>query len=154
MPSRSSELRDGAVRAMGIDFGRRRIGLAVSDPTRTIATPLETVVRRAGKRPPLARIERTAREWEVDHLVVGLPLDLSGEEGEWCAEVREMAGRLARSMQVGVSFVDERFTSVMAERALRDAGLPRGRRREKERVDAGAAQLILQRWLDAERRAG
>lgn len=133
---------------MGIDFGRRRIGLALSDPTRTLATPLETVERRAGKRMPLARIERVGREHEVERLVVGLPLDLEGTEGEWCAEVRSLGEQLGARLGVPVSFVDERMTSVRAERAVRKSGLPRRERERKGRVDAAAAQLILQAWLD------
>jgi len=137
------------VRALGVDFGRTRIGLAVSDPTGTIASPLDTVVRRASKRPPLKRIADTGRSWGVEHVVVGLPLALSGEETEWCAQVREMGRGLADRLEVEVSFVDERMTSVRAERAIRSVGLGRNALKEKGRVDAGAAQLILQAWLDA-----
>lgn len=133
---------------MGVDFGTRRVGLAVSDPTGTIATPLETLGRRTGKRPPLARMEAIARELGVGRLVFGLPLDLRGRETEWCAEVREAARELARRLGVSVDFVDERMTSVRAERAVRSLGLPKARREEKERVDAAAAALILQSWLD------
>ena len=136
------------MRALGVDFGLRRIGLAVSDPTGTVATPLETLQRRAGKRPPLARMERLGRELSVQHVVVGLPLDLQGEETEWCAEVRSLGERLASRLGVPVSFVDERLTSVRAERAIRSMGLPRQQRERKERIDAAAAQLILQAWLD------
>jgi putative Holliday junction resolvase len=136
------------LRALGVDFGLKRIGLAVSDPTGTVATPLETLQRRAGKRPPLARMERLGRELEVEHVVVGLPLDLNGEENEWCAEVRQVGERLGGRLGVPVSFVDERLTSVRAERAVRSVGLPRKERERKERVDAAAAQLILQAWLD------
>ncbi|MGD8321793.1 MAG: Holliday junction resolvase RuvX [Gemmatimonadota bacterium] len=133
---------------LGIDFGERRIGLALSDPTRTIATPLDTVTRRAGKRPPLSRLEAIAREHDVGHLVVGLPLDLQGEETAWCAEIRAMGNELARRLQVPVDYVDERLTSVRAERAVRSIGLRKSQREEKGRVDAAAAQLILQSWLD------
>jgi len=136
------------VRALGIDFGTKRIGLAVSDPTNTLASPLETLKRRAGKRPPLARIAELAQELGVDRLVVGLPLGLDGEENEWCADVRAMGDELARRLEVEVSYVDERMTSVRAERAIRSIGLPKGEREKKERVDAAAAQLILQAWLD------
>jgi len=138
----------GCSRALGVDFGTKRIGLAVSDPTNTVATPLETLVRREGRRPPYAKIVDLAVTHEVGQLVVGLPLDLSGKENEWCAEVRSMAARLGERADVPVAFVDERLTSVRAERALRAAGLTRSKYREKSRVDAAAAQLILQAWLD------
>jgi putative Holliday junction resolvase len=136
---------------LGIDFGMKRIGLAVSDPTGTVATPLETLQRRAGKRPPLAKMEALGRELSVEHLVVGLPLDLRGEETDWCAEVRSVGERLAERLGVPVAFVDERMTSVRAERAVRSVGLPKGERERKERIDAAAAQLILQAWLDEPR---
>ena len=138
----------GCSRALGVDFGTKRIGLAVSDPTNTVATPLETLVCREGRRPPYAKIVDLAVTHEVGQLVVGLPLDLSGKENEWCAEVRSMAARLGERADVPVAFVDERLTSVRAERALRAAGLTRSKHREKSRVDAAAAQLILQAWLD------
>lgn len=136
------------MRVLGVDFGMKRIGLAVSDPTGTIASPLATVKRRAGKRPPLKQIAETAREWDVSHVVVGLPLELSGNENVWCAEVREMGHKLAERLGVDVSFIDERMTSVRAERAVRSVGLSREKLRDKGRIDAGAAQLILQAWLD------
>lgn len=129
----------------------KRIGLAVSDPTGTVATPLETLQRRAGKRPPLATMEKLGRELSVEHVVVGLPLDLQGEETEWCAEVRSVGERLADRLGVPVSFVDERMTSVRAERAVRSVGLRKQERERKERIDAAAAQLILQAWLDEPR---
>jgi putative holliday junction resolvase len=135
-------------RILGVDYGTRRIGCALSDPTGTIASPLATFTRRAGKRPPWAEIERVVRENEVDELVVGLPLDLAGNEGEWAAEVRDFGAQLARRTGLPVHFVDERLSSVQAERAVRASGLPRGRRQEKERVDAAAAALLLRLYLD------
>ena len=122
--------------------------MAVSDPTNTVATPLETLVRREGKRPPYARMVDIATEHDVGQLVVGLPLGLDGEENDWCAEVRTMADRLSERTDLPVAYVDERMTSVRAERAVRASGLNRAQRREKDRIDAAAAQLILQAWLD------
>jgi len=136
------------LRVLGIDFGERRIGLALSDPTGTIASPLDTIVRRAGKRVPLRRLEEVCREHGVGHLVVGLPLDRNGNETPWCGEVRAMGDELAGRTDVPVDYVDERYTSKRAERAVRSIGLPKGRREEKGRVDAAAAVLILQSWLD------
>lgn len=136
------------MRVLGIDFGERRIGLALSDPTRTIASPLETLTRRAGKRMPLTRLEEIARRHDVGRLVVGLPLDLQGDETPWCAEIRAAADELARRLEVPVDYVDERLTSVRAERAVRAVGLRKSQREEKGRIDAAAAQLILQSWLD------
>jgi putative Holliday junction resolvase len=136
-------------RIAAFDYGERRIGVAVTDLTQTIASPLTTLVRRAGKRPPWVEIERIVREQEVAELVVGLPLDLRGEEGEWAAEVRLFGEQLARRTGLPVHWVDERMTSVRAEQAVRGSGLRREQREQKERVDAAAAALILQSYLRA-----
>lgn len=135
-------------RALGIDYGKKRIGMALSDPTNTVASPLDTIVRRAGKRPPLKLLAEIAASHDVGQLVVGLPIGLDGEENEWCAEVRAVAVRLAERIAVPVAFIDERLTSVRAERAVRSSGLSKAARKQKGRVDAAAAQLILQAWLD------
>lgn len=120
----------------------------MSDPTNTLATPLQTLVRRAGKRPPIKQMAEIASEHAVGQLVVGLPVSLDGTEGEWCAEVRAMGQKLAERMGVPLAFIDERMTSVRAERAVRSVGLSKTDRQQKGRVDAAAAQLILQAWLD------
>ena len=135
-------------RALGVDFGERRIGLALSDPTGTIATPLDTLVRRRGKRVPFAKLEAATSGYAIGHLVVGLPIGLRGNETEWCRAVRRMGSTLAGRLGIGVSFMDERMTSARAERAIRSIGLRKKARRDKRRVDAAAAQLILQAWLD------
>lgn len=139
---------DSEARIMGVDYGERRIGIALSDPTGTLASPFDTVVRRRGKRPPLAALERVAREHEVGSLVVGLPLTLGGEEDAWCAEVRRIGDELGRRLEVDVSYLDERMTSVEAERGIRTSGRRRSQREDKARVDAAAAAVILQRYLD------
>ena len=140
------------MRVLGIDFGERRIGLALSDPTGTLASPLPTLKRRAGKRPPLATLVEIVESREVEALVVGLPLTLSGEESEWTRMVREFGGALSDRTGLPVHFIDERFTSVRAERAVRSIGLPKHKREEKGRVDAASAVLILQSWLDRQSR--
>jgi len=86
----------------------------------------------------------------VTDVVVGLPLSLSGEENEWCATVREVGGEIGRRADLPVHYIDERMTSVRAERAVRSLGLPKHKREQKERIDAAAAVLILQAWLDRE----
>ncbi len=136
-------------RILALDYGMRRIGVALSDPTRTIASPLTTLVRRAGKRPPWAEITRLVQEHEVAELVVGLPLDLRGQEGEWAAEVREFGEQLARRTGLPVHWVDERLTSVQAEEVVRGMGLKRSQREDKTRIDSTAAALILRSFLDA-----
>ena len=134
-------------RSMALDYGERRIGVAVSDPTRTIASPLTTLQRRVGKRPPWAEITKLVEEHEVDEAVVGLPLALSGDETDWTKEVRQFGADLERRTGLPVRWVDERMTSVAAERAVRGMGLKRSEREQKERIDAAAAALILAAWL-------
>lgn len=136
---------------MGIDFGERRIGVALSDPTGTLASPFDTVDRRRGKRVPLTALETIARAQAVERLVVGLPLDPRGEENEWCRAVRAAGDELARRLALPVDYVDERFTSATAVRTMQASGLSRSARAEKGRIDRAAAALILQRWLDAQR---
>ncbi|MGD2123238.1 MAG: Holliday junction resolvase RuvX [Gemmatimonadota bacterium] len=136
------------MRVLGIDFGERRIGLAVSDPSGTLASPLPTLKRRAGKRPPLATLADLAEEHEVGAIVFGLPLTLEGVDSDWTRTVRKVAKSLGDRTGLPIHFMDERLTSVRAERAIRSLGLPKKKREEKERVDAAAAVLILQAWLD------
>ena len=120
----------------------------MSDPTNTLAMPLETLKRRAGKRPPIKQMAEIGARHQVGQVVMGLPVSLDGTEGEWCAEVRAVGEKLAARLDVPVAFVDERMTSVRAERAVRSSGLSKSAREEKGRIDAAAAQLILQAWLD------
>lgn len=138
-------------RVLGVDYGTRRIGLAISDPSGMIAQPLPALVRRAGKRPPVAAIAEIAATHEVAEIVVGLPLDAAGNETEWTAEVRAFGTRLAERTGLPVHFIDERMTSARAERAVRSLGLKRSERERKERVDTAAAMLILQAHLDRSR---
>lgn len=134
-------------RILALDYGERRIGVALSDPTYTIASPVATLKRRPGKRPPWAEITQLIQENEVEEVVIGLPLQLDGEEGEWAGEVRTFGEHLARRTGLPIYWIDERLTSVQAERTVRSLGLKRSQREEKERVDAAAAAIILQIFL-------
>ncbi len=135
---------------LGIDPGDARIGVARSDPSGMLATPVETVRRGKGD---LARLVRILADEAAVEVVVGLPRSLSGGEGPAAAKVREFAGRLARRVApVPVRLVDERLTTVSAEAMLRDRGRKGGRRRAV--VDQAAAVLILQHALDTERATG
>lgn len=89
----------------------------------------------------------------MSHIVIGLPLSLEGTETEWTAEVRTFGSKLAERTGVPVSYLDERLTSVVAEKTVRSLGLKRGERERKDRVDAAAARLILQTFLDRSERA-
>jgi putative Holliday junction resolvase len=139
---------------LGLDPGDARIGVARSDPSGFLATPVETVKRGRGD---LARIEELLAELGEDgtvlEVVVGLPRSLSGGEGPAAAKVREWAGRLARRVApVPVRLADERLTTVSAEAMLRDRGRSGAKRRAV--VDQAAAVVILQHVLDTERASG
>lgn len=136
-------------RILAVDYGERRIGIALSDPLKMIASPLPTLQRKRGKRPPVKAILDIAQANDVDAFVVGLPLTLDGTESDWTREVRAFGETLARRSGLPVAFVDERMTSVAAERAVRALGLPKRERERKERIDAAAAVLILQAHLGA-----
>ena len=140
-------------RVLGIDFGERRVGLALSDPTATIAQPLPTLTRRAGKRAPVAAIAEVIQQNEVEQVVIGLPLNLAGDETDWTRTVREFGGKLGERARIPVEYLDERLTSVQAERAVRSLGLKRSEREQKHRIDAAAAVLLLQTFLDRRTRS-
>lgn len=130
-----------AGRVMAVDWGEKRIGLAVSDPTRTIASPAGAIVRRAGKRPPIAAILRKAEEMEVVEFVLGLPLDEEGSDTVRATEVRKVAGEIERRTGARVRLVDERYTTAVALRAIREMG--GSTRDRKGDVDALAATVLL-----------
>jgi putative holliday junction resolvase len=132
-------------RVLAVDYGERRIGLALSDPLRTVASPLGFIARRVGKRPPIAELARRAEEHEARAIVIGLPLDEEGNDTPRAREVREIAAELGRRTGLPVSLVDERYTTAAALRAVREmGGSTRGRKGD---VDALAATVLLQRAL-------
>jgi putative Holliday junction resolvase len=144
-------VKDGG-RTLAVDLGDVRVGLALSDPLGISAQPLESLPR-VGPRKDLERIARLVEDAGVSTVVVGLPLLMSGEEGPRALAAREFAERLGRRLRgVGVELWDERLTTVQAERALISSNVRRGKRRSV--VDAAAAILILQNWLDARSSAG
>lgn len=131
---------------MAIDFGRRRCGIAVTDPLHIAANPLETVATAQ-----LAAFVKgyIARE-EVERVVVGLPRQLNGQESESMRWLRPAIQRLKREIApVPVVFFDERFTSVLAHRAMIDGGMPRMARRDKAVVDRISAAIILNDYLNS-----
>ena len=132
-------------RILAIDYGERRIGLALSDPTRIVASPAGFIARRSGKRPPIAEIVRRAEEHEVTAFVLGLPLDEIGDDTPRATEVRRIAAELERRTGLPVSLVDERYTTAAALRTVREmGGTTRGRKGD---VDALAATILLQHAL-------
>ena len=132
-------------RLLGIDYGERRVGLAISDPTGTIASPAGAILRRAGKRPPVAEIIRRAESLEARGFVIGLPLDGNGDETPRSTEVRGVAAELVKRTGLAVEMVDERYSTAAAKRAIHEMG--GSSRDRKADVDALAATIILQQVL-------
>jgi putative Holliday junction resolvase len=132
-------------RILAVDWGERRIGLAVSDPMRMIASPAGFLTRRAGKRPPIAKLLARAKELEAAAFVVGLPLDEDGEDTPRATEVREVAAELEKRSGMQVELVDERYTTAAARRAVRELG---GRPQDRPGdIDALSATVLLQHVL-------
>jgi putative holliday junction resolvase len=127
------------------DFGAKRVGLAASDATRTFVFP-RGVVTRDAKGSDLPAIVALCRDEGARQLVVGLPLNVDGTEGDAARAAREYGARLASAAELPVAFVDERYTSLEAEEALRTR--LRDPRERKARVDAAAATLILRTYLE------
>ena len=137
--------RAGRGRVLAVDWGDKRVGLAISDPSGTIASPAGFIVRRTGKRPPIAELVRRAVALEARGFVVGLPLDGNGDETPRCSEVRLVAAELEKRTGLHARLVDERFTTSAALRAVQDmGGSTRGRKGD---VDALAAAMLLQHAL-------
>ena len=136
------------MRALGIDFGERRIGVAISDPEGAYALPSETLAR-TDDASALAAIAAIARREEVGWIVVGEPLRSDGSAGPAAVRARRFAARLAALSGLQVETIDETLTSRAADERLREAGVPPARRRERR--DALAAQLLLQEALDRRR---
>lgn len=133
-------------RLLAVDWGDKRIGLAVSDELRLTANPAGFIARRAGKRPPIAELLRRADELDAHAMVIGLPLDGNGDETPRCVEVRHVAEEVTKRSGRPVRLVDERFTSAAALRAIRDmGGTTEGRKGD---VDALAATVLLQHAMN------
>lgn len=132
-------------RLLAVDHGEKRIGLAISDPTGMIASPAGFIVRRAGKRIPIAELVRRAESLEARGFVVGLPLDGNGDETPRSQEARTIAAELTKRTGLAARLVDERFTTAAALRAIQTlGGNTRGRKGD---VDSMAATVLLQHAL-------
>ena len=143
--TRSAEPSEG--RTLAVDPGTKRIGLAVTDALGYTAQPLKTIDRVGGKR-DLENIEKVVREFDAIRLVMGLPIDPSGQEGRAAESARRFADRLEKHLSIPVEFVDESFSTCEAEDVLLAADMSRAKR--KKVIDKLAATIILQRWLERE----
>lgn len=137
------------MRYLGIDVGRARIGVALADEVLRTARPLRTVERR-GDVPDLALLAEVAAEFEVTQAVVGLPLNMDGTEGPSAEFARRFAAKLGDALEVPVALQDERLSTFEAEARLREQGL--SAKEQRSRIDAEAAAVILQEWLDGSSR--
>ncbi|MBT8199466.1 MAG: Holliday junction resolvase RuvX [Acidimicrobiia bacterium] len=129
-------------RLMGIDYGTKRVGIALSDPTHLIASPLMVCDRETA----IDVIAGAVRAHDVESIVIGMPTSLSGEDGPSAAAARAFASEVANTTGLAVEVEDERFTSVLAERSMIESGTKRSDRRKS--LDGVAAALILQSYLD------
>jgi len=133
-------------RFLAVDYGRKRVGLAISDPLGMIASPAGFIERREGKRPPITKIVARATELDAQGYLIGLPLDGEGNETPWTAEVRALGAEIAKRTGMPVRFLDERFTTAVALRTVKEMGeSTRGRKGD---VDSLAATILLQRALN------
>ena len=140
------------MRAVAVDLGTRRIGVAVSDSGGIMATPYSTIQRSGDVRADRARVAELVAETGAGLVVVGLPLSMDGSEGPAARAALEEADALRQVLDVPVECHDERLTSVTANRALTGAGVTGGRRRKARAagvVDQAAAAILLQSWLDS-----
>lgn len=135
-------------RILALDIGERRIGVALSDPTRLMATPLTTIQRSKGPA-DVEEVLRLVAGHDVSEIIVGMPLSLSGRAAAQAGRVTEFSRSLAEQADVPVKCLDERYSSVQAERLLRESGIEPSR--NKARVDSAAAAVILQSYLDSKR---
>jgi putative Holliday junction resolvase len=133
-------------RTLALDIGEKRIGVAVGDETGTLARPLTTIAR-ASKRQDFERIARLVTEQSAERVIAGYPRSLSGDEGPQAQRVRRYVEALAITLRVPVELWDERYTTVEAKERLHEA--KRRRPRDRGQLDAAAAAIILQDYLDA-----
>jgi len=136
-------------RVLAVDWGAARIGLAISDPTRTLATPLATLHEK-DKGAQIRRVVTLIAEHEVTHVLVGLPLELDGSSGDTTRSATKYAEKLQTLVSVQVTLVDERFTSAIAEERLTASKRRFNSRATKGLIDSAAAAVLLQGWLDSQ----
>ncbi len=135
-------------RYLGIDYGERRIGIAISDPSLTIAQPFTTITWQS-KKDLMNKLREIVQEYDVERVVIGLPLTMGGRNSQKTVEVRNFVEKLTKIISVPIVFQDERLTTKQAYLTMRQGGKKPSR--NKEKVDQLAAQFILQSYLDREK---
>ena len=134
------------MKTMGIDFGLARIGIALSDDTKFLATPFETY-KRKDEEQDIQHLIDVITIKNVDEIICGLPINMAGEEQEIASKTREFMSKLNEQINIKIEFVDERLSSLLAEEMLKQT--ERDWKKRKEKLDAVAASIILQDFLDA-----
>ena len=136
------------MRILGLDIGEKRIGVALSDPIGILASPL-TQISRTGTRAAIEAILELVRQHEVECIVAGLPYSMDGSLGQQAERIQDFLQKLSERLDIPVETWDERYTTVAAESKMIEAGI--GKERRKKQIDAAAAALILQEYLDTVR---
>ncbi|MDD4237995.1 MAG: Holliday junction resolvase RuvX [Desulfotomaculaceae bacterium] len=134
------------MRILGLDLGDKRIGVAMSDPMGWTAQGLEVITSKGSIDADIAKIKEYVERYEVEKIIVGLPLNMDGSSGPRAEKARAFADRLGKKLKVAVEMTDERLTTVAAQKLLIEADLSRAKRRKV--IDKMAAALILQSYLD------
>lgn len=138
-------------RFLGIDYGAKRIGLAVGDDASRFASPVKTIPGCGDIRADAVAVEACVREFDIDGIVIGLPLNMDDSEGPQAKIIRSFGEALGSMTDLAIHYVDERLSSIAAEELIRPAELTR--KKKRARIDRVAAQVILQSFLDERRNA-
>ncbi|MBI3193279.1 MAG: Holliday junction resolvase RuvX [Ignavibacteriae bacterium] len=133
-------------RCLGIDYGSKRIGIAISDPLNIIARPLKYLIASTDVK---KEFENLLQEFQVKTIVIGMPYNLKGEKGQKAEEVEKFITDVLRQFSIEIVRWDERFTSKQAHQTLRDMNVKKKQRQSKEIIDAMAAAILLQSYLDS-----
>lgn len=141
---------DDFFRILGIDYGSVRVGLSLSDPMRIIAKALKTILNDSRL---IGEIQKIVEEQNVKMIIVGYPLDLKGQNGIKTEEVDRFIEQLQSTITVPIEKYDERFTSVIAEKAILRMGLTKKQRRDKSAIDEIASAILLQDYLDSHKKS-
>jgi len=134
-------------RILGIDYGTKRIGVAISDPLRIIAKGIAVISNTPAA---ISELEKLVREYKPEKIIIGMPLNLKGEKGLKAEEVEIFIKQIENEIQIEVVRFDERFTSKIAQQTQRDMNVKKKARQVKGTIDSMAAALILQGYLDAQ----
>lgn len=132
-------------RILGIDFGLKRIGLSISDPTKTLASPLPTI---QNDKNSIKKISEIINQYEVEKLVIGYPVNMNGTKSEICVLVDDFISKILENINIEIIKRDERLTSYIAQQQILESVKSKKKRQDKSLVDQFSARIILQEYLD------